>query len=75
MQAKIEPMIDALMHYDIETAVAFERLAANEIDGDLRACLEGLATAYRKLAALRAEEIGLPPPNKPSRQVGPMASG
>jgi len=64
-----EHMIDALMHY-IERAVAFERLAADESDTDLKACLEGQATAYRNLAAMRAEEMGLPPPSQPSPLLG-----
>jgi hypothetical protein len=67
-----EQMIDALMHY-IERAVAFERLAADESDTDLKACLEGQATAYRNLAAMRAQEMGLPPPSPPSRLVSAVA--
>jgi hypothetical protein len=66
-------MIDAFMHY-IERAVAFERLAADESDTDLKARLEGQAAAYRNLAAMRAEEMGLPPPSEPSQSASAVAT-
>jgi hypothetical protein len=48
----------------LEKAINFERMAAEEKDANLKANLERLATAYRKLAVARAKELGvqLPPP-------------
>ncbi|WP_439366504.1 hypothetical protein ACNJYD_12180 [Bradyrhizobium sp. DASA03005] len=63
-------MIDALMRY-LERAVAFERLAADETDPDLKADLERQATAYRRLAAMQAEGMGLPAPSQPSQPPHP----
>ncbi|MET4476520.1 hypothetical protein [Bradyrhizobium sp. F1.13.3] len=63
-------MIDALMHY-LERAIAFERLAANESAPDLKANLERQATAYRTLAAMRAEGMGLPSPSEPLQPPHP----
>ena len=63
-------MIDALMHY-LERAIAFERFAAMENAPDLKANLEHQATAYRRLAAMRAEGMGLPPPSEPLQPPHP----
>jgi hypothetical protein len=63
-------MIDALMHY-IDRAVTFERLAATEANPVLRGNLESQATAYRTLAAMRADAMGLPAPSTPSRPPRP----
>jgi len=63
-------MIDALMHH-LERAIAFKRFAANETDPDLKADLERQATAYRRLAAMRAEGMGLPPPSQPLQPPSP----
>ncbi|MHC2626381.1 hypothetical protein ACVIW2_008413 [Bradyrhizobium huanghuaihaiense] len=49
----------------LERAVQFEELAASEPDSSLRAQLLQQAAAYRKLAAKRAEDYGLPPPSPP----------
>jgi hypothetical protein len=49
----------------LERAVNFERLAAAETNPPLRAQFLDQAQAYRKLAARRADELGLPPPSKP----------
>lgn len=63
-------MLDALMHY-LGRAVVFERLAADETDPDLKADLERQPRAYRKLAAMRAEGMGLPAPGQPSQPPHP----
>ena len=49
----------------LERAVQFEQLAAAETDPKLKQQLQDQAKAYRKLAAKRAEELGLPPPSPP----------
>ena len=49
----------------LERALEFERLARSETNEKFRAQLLKQADAYRKLAAKRAEEYGLPPPSKP----------
>lgn len=48
----------------LERAVQLENLAAQEANPDVKAKLKEQAEAYRKLAAKRAEELGLPPPSK-----------
>jgi hypothetical protein len=49
----------------LERAVNLERLAEGEQDESFRAQLLGQAAAYRRLAAKRAQEYGLPPPSAP----------
>ena len=49
----------------LERAVNLERLAEGEQDQRFRAELLGQAAAYRRLAAKRAQEYGLPPPSAP----------
>jgi hypothetical protein len=49
----------------LERAVQLETLAANESDPVFKGQLLGQADAYRKIAAKRAEEYGLPPPSPP----------
>jgi hypothetical protein len=49
----------------LERAVNLERLAADEQDSRFKAELLNQAAAYRKLAAKRAEQYGLPPPSPP----------
>jgi hypothetical protein len=51
----------------IEHALAFERLAAEENNPEVRAQFEEQAAAYRKLVAERAARYGLPIPSPPSR--------
>jgi hypothetical protein len=51
----------------LEHALTFERLADGEQDPQLKAELEGQATAYRKLAADRAVKYGLPLPSPRDR--------
>jgi hypothetical protein len=46
-------------------ALAFERLAAQENDAELRVQFEQQAADYRKLAVDRAAKFGLPPPSPP----------
>jgi hypothetical protein len=46
----------------LENAVAFEQLAAVEIDLTLKDDFEKQAVAFRKLAAQRAKRLGLGPP-------------
>jgi hypothetical protein len=50
----------------LERAVQFEKLAAQETNPDLKAKLLRQAKAYRRIAAKRAEELGLPPPSPPA---------
>jgi hypothetical protein len=49
----------------LERAVQLENLAAGETDLQLKDQLLNQAAAYRKLAAKRAREYGLPPPSPP----------
>ena len=49
----------------LDRAVSLERLAANEPDSEFRTQLLNEAASYRKLAAKRAEEFGLPAPSPP----------
>jgi hypothetical protein len=46
----------------LERAHQFERMASHETDPDVKAEFEKQALAYQKLAAKRAEEMGLPLP-------------
>ena len=43
----------------LEKAIAFERMAADEKDAELKANLEKQAVAYRKLAVQRAKQYKL----------------
>jgi hypothetical protein len=49
----------------LERAVSLERLAADEQESQFKNELLRQAAAYRKLAAKRAEDYGLPPPSPP----------
>ena len=49
----------------LERAISLERLAAGEQDSTFKDQLLNQAAAYRKLAARRAEQYGLPPPSPP----------
>jgi hypothetical protein len=49
----------------LEHAVAFERMASEENNPEVRAQFEDQAVAYRKLAADRATRYGLPAPSPP----------
>ena len=49
----------------LERAVNLERLAADERDSKFKVELLDQAAAYRKLAARRAEQYGLPLPSPP----------
>ena len=49
----------------LERAVSLERLAADEVDLKFKNDLLKQAAAYRKLAAKRASDYGLPPPSPP----------
>jgi hypothetical protein len=49
----------------LERAVTLERLAASEQDSNFKTQLLNQAAAYRKLAAKRAKQYGLPPPSPP----------
>jgi hypothetical protein len=48
----------------LDRAVNLERLAANEPDSRFKAELLNQAAAYRKLAARRARQYGLPPADR-----------
>ena len=52
----------------LERALEFEQLAASEEDEPFKAQLLQQAASYRKLAAKRAEEYGLPMPSPPERK-------
>ena len=54
-----------LLNEYIEHALAFERMAAEEINLEVKAQFKEQALAYRKLAAERAERYGLPAPSPP----------
>jgi hypothetical protein len=49
----------------LERAVSLERMAAAEQDSAFKTQLLSQAEAYRKLAAKRAEDYGLPAPSPP----------
>lgn len=49
----------------LERAINLERIAASEQDSKFKTELLNQATAYRKMAAKRAEQYGLPPPSPP----------
>lgn len=49
----------------LDRAVNLERLAASEQDSKFKTELLDQAAAYRKLAANRAEQYGLPAPSAP----------
>ena len=57
----------------LEKAITFERMAAQEKDGVLRASLEKQAMAYRKLAADRANRLKPQEPHNQAESV-PLAS-
>jgi hypothetical protein len=46
----------------LEKAIDFERMAAEQKDAKLKANLDRLASAYRKLAIGRAKELNIPLP-------------
>jgi hypothetical protein len=50
----------------LERAINLERLAASERDSTFKTQLLDQSAAYRKLAAKRAKQYGLPPP-EPAR--------
>lgn len=50
----------------IERALELERLAAGEQDSAFKTQLQNQAAAYRKLAARRAEQYGMPAPSRPN---------
>jgi hypothetical protein len=49
----------------LDRAVSLERLAAGEQESTFKDQLLDQAAAYRKLAARRADQYGLPPPSPP----------
>jgi hypothetical protein len=49
----------------LDRAVSLERLAADEQDSKFKGELLNQAAAYRKLAARRAQQYGLPVPSPP----------
>ena len=53
----------------LERAISPEAMAANEPDSTFKTQLLDQAAAYRKLAAKRAEEYGLPPPSPSEAQT------
>jgi hypothetical protein len=59
-----------LINEYLEHALAFEGLAAEEINPEVRVKFEQQATAYRKLAAERAAKYGLPAPSTPGALSG-----
>ena len=59
----------------LDRAVNLERLAASEPDSAFRTELLNQAAAYRKLAARRAEQYGLPAPSPPETSNGIVEEG
>jgi hypothetical protein len=53
----------------LDRAINLERLAASEQDSKFKTELLNQAAAYRKRAAKRAEQYGLPPPSPPRFQT------
>ena len=53
----------------LERAVTLERLAEGEQDERFKAQLLTQAAAYRRLAAKRAQEYGLPAPSAPETRT------
>jgi hypothetical protein len=53
----------------LDRAVGLERLAAGEKDSAFKTQLLDQAAAYRKLAANRAKDYGLPPPSPPEPEA------
>lgn len=64
LQRQGDHTVRLLLEY-LERAVQLEGLAAGEKDPGFRQQLLDQATAYRKIAAKRAEEYGLPLPSRP----------
>ena len=60
------PPVKLLNEY-IERALQLEALAEGETDAKFKADLLKQAEAYRKLAAKRAAQYGLPPPSIPEK--------
>jgi hypothetical protein len=54
-----------LINEYLEHALAFERLASEESNPEVRAQFEQQAKAYRKLAGERAARYGFPAPSPP----------
>ncbi|RZM94012.1 hypothetical protein CWO91_39755 [Bradyrhizobium genosp. SA-3] len=54
----------------LERAVQLEKLAASEPDSAFKSQLLQQAGSYRKLAAKRAKDYGLPPPSPPEIASG-----
>jgi hypothetical protein len=54
----------------LDRATALERLAANEQDSEFKTQLLNQAASYRKLAAKRAEQYGMPAPSPPEISDG-----
>jgi hypothetical protein len=48
-------------------AAKFERMAEEQNDPDVKAAMKKQAAAYRKLAVERANRMGIPPPDIPSK--------
>jgi hypothetical protein len=61
--------VKLLVEY-LERAVQLEKLAADEADSKFRDQLFTQAENYRKLAARRAKEYGLPLPSPPHNKLG-----
>ena len=51
----------------LERAVQLEQMASGEPDSTFKEQLLQQAQAYRKLAAKRAKDYGLPPPSPPDK--------
>jgi hypothetical protein len=56
----------------LERAVSLEQLAEAEPDSTFKTQLQNQAAAYRKLAAKRARDYGLPPPSSPETNDRPI---
>jgi hypothetical protein len=56
--------------YYLERAVSLERLAASNQDSDFKTRLLNQASDYRKLAARRVDQYGMPAPSPPEIPSG-----
>jgi hypothetical protein len=51
----------------LDNAAMFDRMAEEATDPALKGAMEEQARAYRKMAAKRAEQLGLPAPSAPDK--------
>jgi hypothetical protein len=64
---RLEREMDHMKHLGefLDNAVKFERMAEEATDPVLKGAMEEQARAYRRMAAKRAEQLGMPAPSSP----------